>query len=61
MGKYHLTEREMEILRQLGEGLTNQEIGRRLCISEVTVKKHMSHIFEKMQVKNRNQLLLKLH
>ena len=59
--KYHLTEREMEILRQLGEGLTNQEIGRRLCISEVTVKKHMSHIFEKMQVKNRNQLLLKLH
>ncbi|MCI9330185.1 MAG: DNA-binding response regulator, partial [Ruminococcus sp.] len=27
---------------------------------EVTVKKHMSHIFEKMQVKNRNQLLLKL-
>lgn len=59
-GKYHLTERETEILRQLGEGLTNQEIGARLCISEVTVKKHMSHIFEKMQVKNRNQLLLKL-
>ena len=60
LGKYHLTERETEILRQLGEGLTNQEIGGRLCISEVTVKKHMSHIFEKMQVKNRNQLLLKL-
>ena len=61
MGKYHLTEREMEILRQLGEGLTNQEIGRRLCISEVTVKKHMSKKKKKMQVKNRNQLLLKLH
>lgn len=60
LGKYHLTQRETEIVRQLGEGLTNQEIGGRLCISEVTVKKHMSHIFEKMQVKNRNQLFLKL-
>lgn len=58
--KYHLTEREIEIVRQLQEGLTNQEIGSRLCISEVTVKKHMSHIFQKMQVKSRSQLLLKL-
>lgn len=59
-GKYHLTDREAEIVRQLQYGLTNQEIGRRLCISEVTVKKHMSHIFEKMQVRNRNQLIIKL-
>lgn len=60
LGKYHLTERETEIARQLQYGLTNQEIGRKLCISEVTVKKHMSHIFEKMQVRNRNQLIIKL-
>ncbi|MCI9442779.1 MAG: helix-turn-helix transcriptional regulator [Ruminococcus sp.] len=60
LGKYHLTVREQEIVRQLQYGLTNQEIGTKLCISEVTVKKHMSHIFEKMQVKNRNQLFLKL-
>ncbi len=58
-GNYHLTDRETEIVRQLQYGLTNQEIGRKLCISEATVKKHMSHIFEKMQVKNRNQLYLK--
>lgn len=60
LGKYHLTNREMEIVRQVECGLTNQEIGAKLCITEVTVKKHMSHIFRKMQVKNRNQLILKL-
>lgn len=60
LGKYHLTDRETEIAQQLQYGLTNQEIGRKLCISEATVKKHMGHIFEKMQVKNRNQLILKL-
>lgn len=58
--KYHLTDREIEIVQQLQCGLTNQEIGQHLCISEVTVKKHLSHIFAKMQVKNRNQLFLKL-
>lgn len=58
--KYHLTPRETNIVEQLLYGCTNQEIGERLCISEATVKKHMGHIFTKLQVTNRGQLLVKI-
>ncbi len=51
-----LTEREREIVRLVLAGLSNREIGEQLYIAESTVKKHMSHIFEKMEVKNREQL-----
>lgn len=58
--RYHLTPREMEIVEQLLCGCTNQEIGECLCISEATVKKHMGHIFSKLHVANRGQLLAKI-
>ena len=51
-----LTEREKEIVRLVIAGLSNREIGEQLYIAESTVKKHMSHIFEKLEVKNREQL-----
>lgn len=55
-----LTEREKEIVRLVLAELSNREIGEQLYIAESTVKKHMSHIFEKLEVKNREQLKQKL-
>jgi DNA-binding NarL/FixJ family response regulator len=50
-----LTEREQEILRLVAEGATNREIGRRLGISENTVKKHLRNILDKLHLQNRVQ------
>lgn len=48
-----LTERELEILRLLAKGATNQEIAHTLGISEHTVKTHVHHILEKLGAGNR--------
>jgi DNA-binding NarL/FixJ family response regulator len=48
-----LTEREYAILRLVAQGLTNQDVGDRLDISENTVKRHMTHILAKLGAKDR--------
>lgn len=48
-----LSTREIEVLALASEGLANREIGRRLHISETTVKSHLAHIFTKLGVGNR--------
>ena len=53
-----LTEREMETLRFIAQGLTNQEIAEKLTISERTVGKHVSNILEKLHLANRTQAAL---
>ena len=53
-----LTFREQEVLRLLGEHLTNQEIAARLYISTETVKRHSISIFRKLGVKNRRSAAL---
>ena len=50
-----LTAREREVLAAVAEGLTNREIGQRLYISERTIGVHVSHIFDKLQVRTRVQ------
>jgi two-component system, NarL family, response regulator DegU len=55
-----LTKREMEILRLVAEGLTNEEIGKRIFISEKTVKTHLTNIFDKLKVNNRFKAALML-
>ncbi|MFG1919654.1 AAA family ATPase [Micromonospora sp. NPDC048898] len=50
-----LTAREREVLALVAEGLTNKEIGQRLFISERTIGVHVSHIFDKLQVRTRVQ------
>jgi two-component system, NarL family, response regulator DegU len=48
-----LTRRELEILRLVAEGMTNEEIGKKIFISEKTVKTHLTNIFDKLKVNNR--------
>jgi LuxR family maltose regulon positive regulatory protein len=48
-----LSERELEILQLIAEGLSNREIGQRLFLSLPTVKWHTSNIYGKLGVKNR--------
>jgi len=51
-----LTSREREVLRQLVDGLTNEEIAQTLNVSEATVKKHLGRVMTKLHVDNRVQL-----
>jgi RNA polymerase sigma factor (sigma-70 family) len=55
-----LTKREMEILRLVAGGLTNEEIGKKIFISEKTVKTHLTNIFDKLKVNNRFKAALML-
>jgi len=52
-----LTPREQEVVRAALDGVSNCTIAARLAISEITVKKHMSRIFEKLEVRNRAHLI----
>jgi DNA-binding NarL/FixJ family response regulator len=51
-----LSQREIEVLREVASGKTNREIGDRLFISEETVKSHVAHILTKLSLQNRTQL-----
>lgn len=53
-----LTARERDVLRELGKGKSNKEIGKQLFITEYTVKKHVSQILAKLDVSDRTQAAL---
>lgn len=53
-----LTDREQEIVRWVNQGMTNKEIATRLWISDKTVKTHLGHIFSKLKLGRRLQLIL---
>lgn len=54
-----LSRRELEVLELLGKGLSNADIASQLVITVGTVKNHVTHIFEKLGVKDRMQALIK--
>jgi two-component system, NarL family, response regulator len=53
-----LTDREVEVLRRIAEGLSNKEIGEHLGISESTVKTHVNHLLSKLGVTDRTKALV---
>lgn len=56
--KEPLTEREMDVLKLVAQGLTNQEIAQNLVIAEGTVRTHVSNILSKLHLANRTQAAL---
>lgn len=53
-----LTARELDVLREVARGYSNQEIAGRLSLSEATVRTHISHILSKLQLASRTQATL---
>jgi DNA-binding CsgD family transcriptional regulator len=56
---YALTDREAEVLGLVAEGRTNGEIATALSISPGTVKKHLDHIYDKLDVRSRTEAVVK--
>ena len=54
-----LTQRELEVLRAVADGLSNREAAERLYLSEGTVKNHVTHVLAKLGVRDRTQAALR--
>jgi ATP/maltotriose-dependent transcriptional regulator MalT len=57
--KTGISKRELEILKLIDEGLSNQQIAEKLFVSEHTVKKHVSNLFFKLDVQRRTEAVKK--
>ena len=60
LDEFELTKKEFEVIDLICRGMDNPQIAAGLYISQSTVKTHIQHIFQKLQVQNKHQLLSKL-
>jgi DNA-binding NarL/FixJ family response regulator len=58
---FGITRREAEVIKKITAGMTNQQIADELFITLQTVKDHNSRIYQKLDVRNRTQLIRKVH
>ncbi|WP_447968214.1 LuxR C-terminal-related transcriptional regulator [Nitrospira sp. M1] len=59
--RFHLTEREQEIVQHIADGLTNKDIANALSISEHTVKEHVRHLLKKTKSSTRTAILAQIY
>ena len=59
--KYGVSAREIEVFELIVQGLSNKDISEKLYISEHTVKNHITHIFQKLEIADRMQAMSKLY
>jgi DNA-binding NarL/FixJ family response regulator len=57
VGAVDLTERQREILTLIAQGMTYEEIGKTLCLSERTIRYHMGEIIQRLHLENRSQVI----
>lgn len=60
LDEYKLSKREKEVLKYISRGLSNTEIANKMFVSNNTIKTHISHIYSKLDVKNRIQAIKKI-
>jgi DNA-binding NarL/FixJ family response regulator len=58
--RMEVTPRQQEVITQLGQGLSNRQIARRLGMSEATVKSHLYAAYRKLGVSSRSEAILEL-
>jgi DNA-binding NarL/FixJ family response regulator len=59
LGQPLLSNRELHVLKEVAEGLSNKQIARQLGISEKTVRNHLSRVFHKLEASNRTQAVMR--
>lgn len=58
ISKYNLTDREMDILKLIGDGLSNKEISAEIHLGEGTIRNYVTNLLEKLELRDRTQLAI---
>ena len=56
--QYRLSEKELAIIKEIAEGLSNKEIAAKLFLSEGTIKNHITNILFKLELRDRTQIAI---